>query len=129
MTFMTGSSTRRALVLVVGAASAGVHAGLAPEHLHEWAPLGASFVVAAAALSSGVAALAVWPGDMRPLYALAALFAALAVSYAATRLIALPPLDPDREAPDALGVATTAAEVAGVVIALRLAFHRQGGNT
>jgi hypothetical protein len=117
-------------VLVLAAAvSAGVHAGLAPEHLHEWLPLGASFVAAAAAAAFGVAALVLRPASVWPPRALGALLGGLVVAYAATRLAALPPLDPDREPLDALGVFTSALEAAGLVAALRLVLAYNPGGT
>src|SRR5919201_865270 len=125
---MNPASATDVLVLA-GAISAGVHAGLAPEHLHEWLPLGASFVAAAAAAALGVAALVLRPASVWPLRALGALLGGLVVAYAATRLAALPPLDPDREPLDALGVCTSALEAAGLVAALRLVLaYNPGGS-
>ena len=109
----------RTLLLLAGAISAGVHAGLAPEHLHEWPPLGAAFVAAAAAAALSVAALVLRPGSAWPPRVLGALLGGLVVAYAVTRLAALPPLDPDREPLDLLGVCTCAIEVAGLVVAVR----------
>jgi hypothetical protein len=117
---MNTTAIRIDLLVVAGAVSAGVHAGLAPEHLHEWAPLGASFVAAAVAAAAGVAALVLRPASFWPPRLLGALLAGLVVAYAATRLAALPPLDPDREPLDLLGVCTSAFEAAGVVAAIRL---------
>jgi hypothetical protein len=112
----------RTMLVVAGAIGLGVHAGLAPEHLEEWAPLGACFVASAVALAGGVAALAVGREYCGPAAAAMALvFAALVVGYIATRLAALPPLDPEREPFDSLGVVTTAIEAAGLVAAVRLA--------
>lgn len=110
----------RTALLVAGSVGAGVHAGLAPEHLHEWLPLGVAFVVTAAALAAAVAVLAVRPADARPANALVVLLLGLVAAYAATRLAALPPLDPTREAPDPLGLTTSAIEAAGALVALRL---------
>src|ERR671924_53433 len=87
-------------LVVVGAVSAGVHAGLAPQHLREWLPLGASFVAAAAAAAAGVVALAFRPASLRP-------------------------LDPDREPLDVLGVCTSALEAAGLVAAVGLGRSRR----
>jgi hypothetical protein len=112
------------LLVVAGAVSAGVHAGLAPEHLHEWMPLGASFVAAAAAVSAGVAALVLRPVSQWPPRLVGALLGSLVVAYALTRLLALPPLDPDREPLDVLGVCTSAVEAAGLVLAVRLVLPR-----
>ena len=108
------------LLVLAGAVSAGVHAGLAPEHLHEWLPLGLAFVAAAAAAALGVAALVLRPTSPWPPRVLGALLVGLVVAYAATRLAALPPLDPDREPLDLLGVCTSAVEALGAAAALRL---------
>jgi heme A synthase len=56
----------RIALLVAGSVGAGVHAGLAPEHLHEWLPLGIAFVASAAVLAAAVVVLAVRPDDTRP---------------------------------------------------------------
>jgi len=103
-----------------GAVGAGVHAAIAPEHLREWAPLGASFVAVAILFATAVAALALRPDDRRPVTALGALLATVAVGYVVTRLVAIPPLDPERESFDALGISTSAIEVAGLVLAVHV---------
>ena len=124
----------RLLLMVAAAVAVGVHAGLAPEHLEEWAPLGACFIASAVAAAGGVAVLAVGHDYCGPAAAaLALLFAVLVVGYVATRVAALPPLDPDREPFDTLGVGTTLVEAAGLLVALRLARREtslmtQGGN-
>jgi hypothetical protein len=111
----------RTVLVVAGAIAVGVHAGLAPDELEEWAPLGASFVAAAVALAAAVVVLAVGREHCRhAAAALALLFLGLVAGYVATRLVALPPLDPDREPPDAVGILTTLVETAGLVAALRL---------
>jgi hypothetical protein len=110
-----------ATILVVAAAvSAGVHAGLAPEHLHEWPPLGAAFVGVAAAAGLGVVALVLRPASLWPARALGALLGGLIVAYALTRLAALPPLDPEREPLDVLGVCTSVVEAVGLGASVRL---------
>ena len=110
----------RTLLLLAGAVSAGVHAGLAPEHLHEWPPLGAAFVASAAAAAFLVAALVLRPASLWSPRILGALLVGLVVAYALTRLAALPPLDPEREALDLLGVCTCAVEAAGLAVAARI---------
>jgi len=105
-----------------GAVGAGVHAAIAPEHLREWAPLGASFVAVAVLLAAAVAMLALRPGDRRPVAAMGALLATVAGGYVVTRLVAIPPLDPEREPFDALGVCTSAIEAFGLVVAVHI--HR-----
>ena len=117
------------VLVFAGAVAAGVHAGLAPEHLHEWLPLGASFVAAAVAAALLVAALVLRPASPWPPRALGALLGGLVVAYALTRLAALPPLDPDREPLDLLGVCTSALEAAGLVAALRLTPASNPGGT
>src|ERR1051325_4507233 len=92
-------------LLAAGAVGSGVHAALAPEHLREWAPLGASFLAVAVLFAVAVAALAIRPADQRLLAVLAALLGAVAAGYVATRLVPIPQLDPDREPFDPLGVA------------------------
>jgi len=119
----------RVRLLFAAAVALGVHAGLAPDHLREWAPLGGSFIAAAASLTVLVAALALRPDDRRPVAALALVLAALIAGYAATRLAALPPLDPTREPVDPLGAVTTALEAAGVLVAVRLARKRSSFPT
>jgi hypothetical protein len=112
----------RTMLILAGAIALGVHAGLAPEHLEEWAPLGACFVAAAVALAGSVSVLAAGREHSGPAAAATALvLAVLVVGYVATRVAALPPLDPEREPLDSLGAATTAIELAGVAAALHLA--------
>ena len=108
------------VLVFAGAVAAGVHAGLAPEHLHEWLPLGAAFVAAAAAAALGVAALVLRGPSLWPPRVLGALLGSLIVAYASTRLAALPPLDPEREPLDVLGVCTSVVEAAGLVAAVSL---------
>ena len=103
-----------------GAVGAGVHAAIAPDHVREWAPLGASFVAIAVALAAAVVGLALRPGNRRLAFALALLLGAVAAAYLATRLAAIPPLDHEREPFDALGVGTTAIEVLGLLLAAHL---------
>ena len=112
--------TTATFLVVAGAVSAGVHAGLAPEHLHEWLPLGAAFLAAAAAAAAGVVALVLRPASLWPARVLGALLGGVVVAYALTRLAALPPLDPEREPLDVLGVCTSALEAVGVAAAVRL---------
>jgi hypothetical protein len=125
-TTATRSDAAAITLLVGGAVSAGVHAGLAPEHLHEWLPLGLAFVAAAAAAALGVAALVLRPTSPWPPRVLGASLGGVIAAYAATRLAALPPLDPEREPLDLLGVCTSAVEAVGVAAAVRLGWARSG---
>jgi hypothetical protein len=108
-----------------GAVGAGVHGAIAPEHLREWPPLGASFVAAAVLLAAAVAALALRPDDLRPVAALSVLLATVATGYLVTRLAAIPPLDPERESFDTLGICTSAIEVFGLVLAVHIHTQRR----
>jgi hypothetical protein len=108
------------VLLGAAAVGAGVHAAIAPEHLREWLPLGTSFVAVAIVLAAGVTALALRPDDSRLVDALAALLGLVSIAYVATRLVALPPLDPDREPFDTLGICTSAIEALGVLVAIHL---------
>jgi hypothetical protein len=123
---MNGRSLELTVVVLAGSVATGVHAGLAPEHLHEWPPLGAAFVAAALAAGAAVAALAVRPTSPVPLRVLGLLLATLVAGYASTRLAALPPLDPEREPLDGLGVVTTSIEALGLLLALHLSIRRGG---
>lgn len=127
---MGRSDWERTILLATGAIAVGVHAGLAPDELREWAPLGACFVAAAVVLAGAVAVLATGRGHCeQAAAALALLFVGLVVGYVATRIVAIPPLDPDREELDPLGVATTAVEVAGLVAALHLTRKEPASST
>jgi hypothetical protein len=107
---------------VVGAA---VHAAIAPEHLREWTPLGLSFVAVAILFAAAAASLALRPDDRRPVTALGALLATVAGGYVLTRLVAIPPLDPERESFDTLGICTSAIEVFGLVLAVHMQTPRR----
>ena len=107
-------------LIAAGAVGAGVHAAIAPEHLREWAPLGTSFVAAAVALAAGAATVAARPDEPWFATALAVVLGTVAVAYVLTRLVALPPLDPEREPFDALGICTSVIEVVGVLLVVHL---------
>jgi hypothetical protein len=110
----------RLILLAAGSVAVGVHAGLAPEHLDEWPPLGALFIAAAIIAAAAVTAVGLRPADSRLTWGLLLVLAGLVGAYLLTRLVALPPVDPDRESLDTIGVVTVAAELAGVIAALRL---------
>lgn len=113
--------SRAASVLVVAcAASAGAHAGLVPAHLNGEPRLGAAFLVAVALLAAAATALAARPEDRRITSAAGLLLAGLLLAYLATRTAGIPVLDPEPEALDAVGIATSVVEAVGVVIALWL---------
>jgi hypothetical protein len=70
--------------------------------------------------AAAVAALALRPDDRRPVAALCVLLATVAGGYVVTRLAAIPPLDPERESFDTLGICTSAIEVFGLVLAVHI---------
>jgi hypothetical protein len=114
----------RLLVLVL-AASAGVHAALVPGHAAKSFAAGALFAVSALALAA--LALAVDRSDgMRTVAAAALLLCLLLAAYAATRVAVLWPFD-HAEPVDVLGALTKLLEAAGLVLAVRL-LHAQAGS-
>jgi hypothetical protein len=109
----------RDVVVLACALSAGVHAGLVPEHMHESPLLGISFAVAAVLAALLAHALPRVGGALLPAAA-AVLLGGLIVAYALSRMSGLPLLGAEQEALDPLGVATKAIELAGLVCAVRL---------
>jgi hypothetical protein len=122
---MSRQSAQQLLVLAL-ASSAGVHAGLAPTHAAETAVLGAMFALAALALAGAAVRVDRAP-TAASLAAAGLLLAPLLAAYAATRLLALPPLT-HAEPVDALGVITKLIEAAGLALALRL-WQTHAGRT
>lgn len=110
----------RGLLVFICAASAGAHAGLVPAHLNGEPRLGAAFLVSAALLAAAATAVAAAPGDRRVVGVAVLLLAGLVLAYLASRTTGIPVLDPEPEALDAVGVATTSVEAGGVVVALWL---------
>ena len=108
-----------AIVVVLAAAvSAGIHAGLVPEHLAEMPLLGVSFIVTVLALLAIAAALAIRPEAQLPASLAAFLFAGLILAYAASRTTGLPVLEPEPERVDAIGIVTVAVQLFGLLAAL-----------
>jgi peptidoglycan/LPS O-acetylase OafA/YrhL len=90
------------LVVFACAASAGIHAGLVPEHLREEPPLGVAFVLVAGVLTAISALVALRP--VAHVARIAALMlTGLIAGYIATRTTGIPLLAPDPEAVDPLG--------------------------
>jgi hypothetical protein len=111
------TSTTRDLVIVAGAISAGVHAALAPAHLHESFPEGAGFVAAAALLGFAIVLLAFRPTNPSAPIVAALVFIALLAAYEFAVTTGL-------ETVDRLGLATKLVELAGLVLALDLTRRR-----
>jgi hypothetical protein len=123
---MRGSTATRAalstadrLVVFVCAASAGIHAGLVPEHLREEPRMGVAFVISVAVLLAVGAAVVLRPTDRGVTRAAALVLGGLVVAYAASRTTGIPLLAPDSEAVDGVGLAAVSIELAGLVLALR----------
>lgn len=114
------------LVVFACAASAGVHAGLVPEHLGTEPRLGAAFAVAVALLLTTGIAVTARPRDPRLARGSALLFAGLIAAYGASRTTGIPVLAPSPEPLDAVGMATNLAEALGLVAALSL--NRRWGD-
>ena len=106
----------RLLVIAAAGVSAGIHAGLAPEHFDRSRPIGISFGLAAAALTLTAAALAVRPDAAWPALASAALFASLLGAYVLFRD------DPF----DVLAAITKVVEAAGLGLSLWLLRTKPG---
>jgi hypothetical protein len=108
----------RALLVLTLAASAGIHAALVSAHTAEGTQVAALFALSALALAG--AALLVDRSDQPSAYALAAvMLGTLLALYAASRLVAVWPLD-HAERIDAIGALTKLLEAAGLLLALRL---------
>jgi hypothetical protein len=110
----------RYLVALVAAGSAGVHAALVPEHLHESTALGVAFAVSAAALALVAVATRAPRHDTRAPAAAAVVLLATATAYLLSRTTGLPGLITDPEEVDLLGVVTSSAEVVAAAAAVWL---------
>jgi hypothetical protein len=114
-------------VAVIAAASAGVHAGLVPEHLREAGPrLGGAFALSAFLLAA-VGLLAARRPSRRTWAVAAIVLAGVAIAYVLSRTSGIPFLLADPEAPDRLGVITTGAETVAALAAALLALSRKEG--
>jgi drug/metabolite transporter (DMT)-like permease len=112
----TGNLARN-LLIAACAVSAGVHAGLVPEHLSEDPKLGVAFALAAVLLVALVLALV---RSDQPAAPAALLLGVLILSYGMSRTVGLPLAREHTEPFDALGVVTQAVQAVGLVAALRL---------
>jgi hypothetical protein len=107
-------------VVLAAAVSAGIHAGLVPEHLGEMPLLGVSFIVAVLALLAIAAAVASRPEAQLPASLAALFFAGLILAYVASRTTGLPVLEPEPEPVEAIGIVTVAVQLVGLLAALCL---------
>jgi putative copper export protein len=109
------------VVVLACAASAGIHAGLVPEHLREEPRLGVAFALTVMLLLAMCAAIALRPLDRRVARAAAVALGGLIVAYLATRTTGIPLLDPQPETVDAIGLAAVGIELGGLAGAVWLA--------
>jgi hypothetical protein len=79
-----------------------------------------AFLAAVMLLLLAATAVALRPFDRRITSSAGSLLAGLMLAYFATRITGIPVLDPEREALDAVGIATNAVEAVGVGCALLL---------
>lgn len=122
------SSSKRDLLIVACAVSAGVHAALAPAHFHEAFAEGAGFVGATVVLAIVAGALAFFPANAVVPLAAALVFAGLLVSYAFATTTGIPVLHPAPEPVDGLAVDTKAVELFGLVLAADFGRRRVAGR-
>jgi hypothetical protein len=105
-------------VVFACAASAGIHAGLIPEHLREEPRLGIAFALTVIVLLATAATVALKPSDRAAASLAALVLGGLVACYVASRTTGIPLLDPDPEAIDAIGVSAVAIQLVGLVFAL-----------
>jgi hypothetical protein len=111
----------RSVVAACCAASAGVHAGLVPEHLEENALLGTGFAVAAVLLfASALAFSGRRAASPFAAPATALLLAALIGAYALSRTVGLTFIGAEVEAVDGVGVATQVGHAVALAAAVAL---------
>ena len=113
--------TVRTVVAACCSVSAGVHAGLVPEHLRENWLLGTGFAVAAVLLlASALAFSAGRATSSLAAPATALLLVALIGAYALSRTVGLTFIGAEVEAVDAVGVATQVAQAVALAAAVAL---------
>jgi hypothetical protein len=110
----------RNMLIAACATSAGLHAGLVPEHLGEEPRLGIAFVVATLLLLALTVALRTGIQPQLSSTVAAATLAALIVAYVLSRTAGLPWLEEDAEPFDVVGVLTQGIQGAGLLAALSL---------
>jgi hypothetical protein len=115
------SSALRDVVIVTCAVSAGVHGALTPEHFRESGVAGGGFLASAVLLAAVAGWLTVRPrSELAPLAAILVL-GGLLLAYGLAVTTGVPYLHPDVERVDGLAVWTKLVELAGLLVAARLA--------
>src|SRR2546421_9133670 len=92
------------LLVFACAASAGIHAGIVPQHSREEPRLGAAFIVAVLVLLATAATVSFRPSARPVTWIAAVVLGGLIAAYIASRTTGIPLLAPDPEAVDAIGV-------------------------
>jgi hypothetical protein len=105
-------------VVFACAASAGIHAGLVPEHLREEPRLGVAFALAVVVLLATAGVVALRPIDRGAAALAAVVLGGLVACYVASRTTGIPLLDPDPEAVDPVGVSAVAIQLVGLMFVL-----------
>lgn len=107
------------------AVSAGIHGALTPEHLREAPSAGVGFLVSTMLLAGLCVALTLRPTSRGTAAVAGAVLAGLLVAYGFAVATGVPVLHPETEHADALGLATKAVELVGLIAALHLTAPRQ----
>ena len=115
----------RCVVVSVCAASAGVHAVLVPDHLGESLALGLAFALSAGCLALSALLLRQPRHDSWAPPTAGAALGLTALAYALSRGTGLPWLIPHAEHLDALGLATSTAEVVAALAATLLITRKE----
>jgi hypothetical protein len=108
------------VVLFTSAPSAGIHAGLVPEHLREEPRVGIAFAITVAVLLGLGTAIALRPLSRRLTWLASLALGGLIAAYVVSRTTGIPFLSPDPEAVDPVGIAALATELLGLGCALWL---------
>ena len=108
------------IVVFVCAASAGIHAALAPEHYEESFAAGTGFAASALVLAVLAVVLTLRPGSLHATTAAAFVLVGLLVSYALAVTTGGPVLHPEVEPVEGLALATKAIEAIGLLAAVSL---------
>ena len=126
---MNSTCLRAGLLALFVTFSAGIHAGLAPEHLQEMRSLGYAFIAAAALGGLIAGALVAFPHDRR-IALLAGLFCLGQIAaWALFVSVRVPGFSGTPEGIETIALVSKAAELAGVALAFPLALPRQRLST
>ncbi len=113
------------IVILACAASAGIHAALAPEHFGESSAAGTGFAASAVVLAVLAIVLTLRPGNTLATTVAAVVFVDLLVSYALAVTTGVPLFHPEVESVEGLALATKAIEAMGLLAAVSLLGRRR----